>query len=488
MKMQNNYYTAGLLVVGIIVRLMSFQSGFMFTNDVNLFQSWGQDLYVIGFSRFYATVHFCDYPPGFLYYLYVIGWLNARFGWDRLSTALNIFTFIPAMIADLGIGYIIYRVVAYSRLIRPKDAGKPGDLPIEVTIKALVMSALWVFNPAVILISSVWGQVESIFVIFLMLSLLLLREKKLMASYLLFAVAIIIKAQSLFLAPVYLYSAFAYLVDNLIITGADGSKTRVVLWWNAFTGEEPTPGPWGHPGAKFALWGRRKHGIKIAPVAWLWLIAAMLLSAVLIALLMLPFAQGFNIMPVVRLYTGGLGTYPFTSVNAFNFWGLVTNVGYSWTHLEPHHVAAGVIITVMLTFGTIAALYRDHTRYGGKHCFFIVGALLALIFIFSVRMHERYLFPALAFFVLYYAETRKRRIFVLYTALSVTFFFNCTEIIRWLRAGAHGSGVLVTSGPILSFANTVIGVIILFMLLSTKWMSPAKTTPVSKVKAKARRK
>jgi len=482
MEIPNKFYIIGLIVIGIIVRVMSFQSGFMFYNDVNLFQWWGEHLYTYGFSQFYATISFCDYPPGFLYFLYIIGWLAESLGLERLSPMLNFFTFMPAMLADLGIGYILYRVVAYGRLIRPKGEEKPVDLPIQITIRALIVSALWVLNPAVILISSVWGQVESVFVIFLMLSLLLLREKKLLASYLIFAVAIIVKAQSLFLAPVYLFSAFAYFMDNLIKTDADGNKTRVVLW--ASPGEEPTYGSWGQPGVRFAFWGRRKHGIKIAPVAWARFAIAVSASVLLMILLMLPFAQGFDIMPVVRLYTEGLGTYPFTSVNAFNFWGLVHNVGHSWRHMETPHVVMGVIITIALVIGSLIALYRDHTRYGGRHYFFIVGALLALIFIFSVRMHERYLFPALLFFMLYYAETRENRGLGIYALLSVTYFFNCTEILRWLRAGAHGSDVLATSAPILSFANVVIGVVILFMLLSTKWMEPAEPVPVSKSKVK----
>jgi len=328
----------------------------------------------------------------------------------------------------------------------------------------------------------VWGQVESIFVVFLLLSLLLLREKKLIASYLLFAVAIIVKAQSLFLAPVYLYSAFTYLMDNLYTAGPDGAKTRVVLWANQ--NEEATPGSWGNANIGFAFGGRKLHGISIEPAAFARLAIAILVSGVLIILLMLPFAQGFDIMPVVRLYTSGLGTHPWTSVNAFNFWGLIHNVGYSWTAVETRHVVMGVIITVALVIGAIYALHRDHTRYGGRHYFFIVGALLALIFIFSVRMHERYLFPALLFFLLYYAQTDEKRGFGIYGALSVTYFFNCTEILRWLRAGAHGSGVLTVSAPLLSFANVVIGGVLLFMLFATKWME--RPEPVSRSGKQAR--
>jgi len=474
-EIPNKFYIVGLMAIGIIIRVMSFQSGFMFTNDVEIFQFWGQHLYAVGFSEFYATAGFIDYPPGFLYYLYIIGALSARFEWARLTPMLNFFTFLPAMLADLGIGYIIYRVVAYGRLIRPKGEEKPRDLPINTAVTALVMATLWILNPAVILISSVWGQVESVFVIFLLLSLLLLREKKLLASYLLFAVAIIVKAQSLFLAPVYLYSAFAYLMDNLYKTNADGSKTQVILWANQ--DEEATPGNWGHRGLLFALWGRRQHGITIKPLAWARLTNAILSSVVLMILLMLPFAQGFDIMPVVRLYTSGLGTYPFTSVNAFNFWGLVHNIGQGWRHMEPQHVVMGIIITIVLVIGAIAALFRDQSRHGGRHYFFIIGALLALIFIFSVRMHERYLFPALLFFVLYFAKTREKWVLGIYGALSVTYFFNCTEVIRWLRTGAHDSDALVVSGPLFSFINVVIGGVIIFMLLTTSWMQQAALEP-----------
>jgi len=436
MELRNKHYIIGLILLGIIVRLVAFQSGFFFENDVNLFQWWGQNLYDIGLSQFYAQYAIDDvlrdYPPGFMYYLYIVGMLSARFGWERLSTMLNIITFLPAMIADLGIGYMIYRVVAYGRLTKSPEekaqnkADRPKDIPLDKTIRALIMSALWILNPAIILISSVWGQVESVFVIFLVASLLLFRERKIILSYLLFAIAIIIKAQALFIAPVYLYSAYSYFMDNK----TENSKIS---------------------GAVIARFG-----------------VAVGASIMLMVLLSLPFVQGFNIMPIVRQYTGGLGTYPWASVNAFNFWGLITNVGHGWAHLQTSHVVVGVIFVIALIIGSIAALHRDHTRYEGRHFFLIVGALFALIFIFSVRMHERYLFPALTFFLLYYAQTREKKGLGLYIATSVTFFFNCREVLRWLEAGAHGSGVMEASAPILSFANVVIGWVIIFMLAQSK--------------------
>ncbi|MCL2572552.1 MAG: glycosyltransferase family 39 protein, partial [Defluviitaleaceae bacterium] len=438
MEIKNKHYIIGLLLIGFIVRVLAFQSGFMFTNDVNLFQFWGQAAFEHGLSQIYTAVDFIDYPPGYIYVLYVLGAMSARFGWERLSTIFNFFTFLPAILADLGIGYIIYRIAAYGRLTRTaedkaENKEKPKDLPIAATIWGLKMAALWVLNPAVILISAVWGQVESVFVIFLLVSLLLLRERKIIASYILFGIAILIKAQSLFLGPIYLFTAITYLLDS----------------------KEPS----------------ELGGYKIPGKAYVRLFAAIGTAVALMAVLMIPFVPGVNIMPVIELYTSGLGTYPFASVNAFNFWALFGRnwVAFDNTFLGITYSWWGFIIALIIAALTFIALYRDRVLYEGRHFFLIVGALFALIFIFMVRMHERYLFPALTFFLVYYATKGEKRGLGIYAAFSVTFFFNCTEILRWLRGG-FTLDIIANSTPIISFANVVLGGILIYMFIKSNWM------------------
>ena len=444
MELPNKFYIVGLIIIGLIIRLMAFQSGIMFTNDVDLFQFWGEQAFEHGLSNIYTHDFFIDYPPGFLYVLYALGGIASYFDWQRLDPAFNFILFMPAIISDLVIGYVIYRMAAYGRLSRQKNEAEENDLPIGTTIHALKMSALWILNPGVILISSMWGQVESIFVVFLMISLLLLRERKILVSYLLFALAILIKAQSLFLAPVYLYSAFSFVRD-------------------AKTGDS---------------------GFDNTNKAIEQLSIAIFSSIILLVILSIPVVPGFNIMPVVRIYTGGLGTHAWASVNAFNFWGLVTNVGRSWVPIATHHVVFSVIVVILLIVGTIYALHRDHVRHNGKHYFFIVGVLFALIFIFVVRMHERYLFPALAFFVLYYATQNRKHGLGLYVAFSFTFLVNCVQVLRWLNYGInnninpHESYIMATSAPIFSFINVALGAVLVFMLVETKWMTKEATVPL----------
>ena len=53
-----------------------------------------------------------------------------------------------------------------------------------------------------------------------------------------------------------------------------------------------------------------------------------------------------------------------------------------------------------------------------------VAAIFILIFVFSVKMHERYLFPGLLFLVVYMIKNRNWKIAGLYVVFSVTFFIN----------------------------------------------------------------
>ncbi|MCL2602918.1 MAG: glycosyltransferase 87 family protein [Defluviitaleaceae bacterium] len=363
-----------LLGAGLIVRLFAFYSiDFMFENDIRTFQIWASQLATNGLGGFYKSGIWSDYPPGYLYILALSGVARGIFEWELLSPIFNFFTFLPAMLADVAIGYVIWRV---SR---------------KASRYALLFAALWLFNPAVILISSVWGQVESVFLLPLFVSLVLLREKRLLLSYILYGVAILIKPQSLFLGPVYLFSAFDY--------------------WR------------GHG----FIWPELKR-------------LGLYVSAALGGMLMLafPFTQRSNYLPVFRQFWGGLDAYNFGTVNAFNLWALAER---NWRPLDARfmgitHAAWGVIIAVAIVCAVFAAL-EINKRRGGGHYWLIVAAVFVLTFVFSVKMHERYLFPAILFLLLYAAEKPRWHTAGLFLAVCVTFFINCFAVLYAFNAGGN---------------------------------------------------
>ena len=387
-----------LLIVGFLVRFFAFLFiDFSFENDVLTFQAWAIHLHRLGFSAFYEADIFTDYPPVYMYFLYILGLIRSFFEWPVLSPVFNFLTFLPAMLADLVIGFIIYWL----------GAKKDEDF-------ALIISGAWVFNPSVILVSGVWGQVESVFVVLLFVSLILLRERKLLPAYILFGIAILTKPQSLFLGPVYLYSALSY------FNGGFNKKSALYL-------------------------------------------AGSIIGAVFVMVLI---SLPFGLANTLDIFISGAGLRGFASVNAFNFWAFF---GANWQPWELtiwgfSYLAWGVAIIAAVIIGALAALHIDSTKHGGKFFYLIVAFLFVVIFVFSVRMHERYLFPALLFLLVYYLEHRDRRVFWLYAGFSITFYVNCLEVLRWLRGGGDLS-VFDVSLPIISFANIVLGFITIWLVV-----------------------
>ena len=75
--------------------------------DMNCFIAWADMAYKDGLSNFYISEAFTDYPPGYIYILYVIGWLRDVFHIAWNSVTSDILTKMPAMLADLGTGYLL---------------------------------------------------------------------------------------------------------------------------------------------------------------------------------------------------------------------------------------------------------------------------------------------------------------------------------------------------------------------------------------------
>jgi len=381
-----------LLAVGFVVRLFAHQIDFSFENDVRTFQIWGAMLFQDGFGAFFAQEGLTDYPPMYMYVLFLIGALRAAFDLDFLSPMLNFFTFLPAMLADLGLGFMIYYFA--------KKSGLKQSL-------ALMLCAFWIFNPAIILISSIWGQVESVFLLFLLPSLWFLHDRKLLPAYILFGFAIMTKPQSLFLGPVYLYSAIDFYLQH------------------------------------------KNAGLKTIFTS----IAAGGLTMVVVSI-------PFGVIKTFRMLFAGMDMYNFATVNAFNLWGLL---GKNWVPLETPFLGLtfgtwGIIIALAIIIGAMLVLYFDDIKNNRHNFFLIVAAIFILIFVFSVKMHERYLFPGLLFLVVYMIKNRNWKIAGLYVVFSVTFFINCIEILRWLRGGFQLS-VIEMSTPIISAVNVLFSII-----------------------------
>lgn len=330
--------------------------------DMNCFLLWGDMVYRDGFKEFYLSPEFHDYPPGYMYILYVIGWLRSVFhiSWD--SVVSIVMTKTPAILADLGVGYLIYKAASK----RFKESG------------AALLSAAYLFCPAVFLDSAVWGQTDGVFTFFVVLMCYLITGKKLIPSYFVFAVAILIKPQSLIFTPVLIFG----IIDLVFLEDFNWMK----FWKNLGLG---------------------------------------LLAIAMIGLLMMPY--GFQ--EALAQYKDTVGSYEYASVNAYNFWTLC---GLNWASQDGIKFGLSYQTwgTVFIVLTVAAAAYISFRCKKTESKYYYLGAFIVTsVFLFSVRMHERYIFPAMALLVMAYALRPRRDLYLLYSFISFYGFYNIAHVL-----------------------------------------------------------
>ena len=183
----------------------------------------------------------------------------------------------------------------------------------------------------------------------------------------------------------------------------------------------------------------KPQAITLFPVLGLWTLlrvdfhrwwrAAFAFAAV-IFVVVAPFQVGhpWNWLP--GLYLSTAAYYHETSVNAFNFMALVGGLRQNdaGTFLGISYYALGLMLLLPLYAFVARTLWRNPTR---RNLLFTSFIALFGFFMFAPRMHERYLYPALAFVIpLALAEPAMLAVFVL---LTMTCLFNLAYVLHTLN-------------------------------------------------------
>jgi Gpi18-like mannosyltransferase len=332
-----------MFAVALLIRvLIAPHAGFY--GDLRLFRIWAERLADVGPHEFYVEGQFADYPPGYLYVLWLTGKISATPSYLLLK--------LPAIVCDLGLAWIAGTLA--SRLA-------PASLRERWPVRTLAAAAV-LFNPAVIALSAVWGQVDVVPAMFVLWSLLLLFTgprllQRELAAFVLFAVAIAMKPQSGFVLPVMLYALYRRYLHR---------RSRPELIDGALS---------------IALCGALSLG--------LWSLSGL--------------AFGLRPLELLRFYRHSAEVYPVTSANAFNFWGAL---GF-WRadQKNDYFAVAGIPAlyfgTLVFLGGVVFVLWSSHRaieRGGGESRVLMVAAAIVslLAYTFLTRMHERYMFLSLA--------------------------------------------------------------------------------------------
>lgn len=343
-----------VLVLGFIARCIGAYFTKGHPTDMNCFSAWAGRMAEVGPGEFYSPDVFTDYPPGYMYVLWFIGLIKNLLPLGE--AAINLLLKSPAIICDMLTACIIYRI-SENKL----DNAASG---------ALVF--MFAANPAVYLNSAVWGQVDSIFTLATLICLYLVSEGKLILSFYVFAVAILIKPQALFYTPILLFA----MAEETV--------------YPAFKPKEL---------CKYILWGA---------------------GAVIFALLL---AAPFGLDKVIGQYIGTLASYPYKTVNAFNIWSLTGGNWEKLTNADSVFSSIAIILTVLF------AMKLFFTMKGKDKYFWCAAIICVGVFTFAAKMHERYCYPAIAFMLAAVALKPDILSFGAYTAVGTLQFFNSAAVL-----------------------------------------------------------
>lgn len=155
-----------------------------FAGDLRLFTSWAQQITYLGPAHTYLPGFFLDYPPGYLYCLWVAG-LVAR-ALHASGDMLRVIVECPPLVADFFLAASIYALVRRGR-------------SETIALIALLMVAL---NPALVFDTVVWGQCDSVLTLTMLASILALLDERYELGFAMAAISVLMKPQGLILLPV----------------------------------------------------------------------------------------------------------------------------------------------------------------------------------------------------------------------------------------------------------------------------------------------
>jgi Gpi18-like mannosyltransferase len=371
--------------------------------DIGCFKAWAHGVYEYGPAGFYENMSFADYPPGYMYILWILGFLRSVFSIDYSSALFTAMIKLPAIISEVVLAAFVYRIAA-------RESGK---------MFAVLCSSLLLFNPALFLNSSIWGQIDAVFTLFMVFSLYYLTKERYLAGAFFFAVGLLVKPQAIMFLPVvglaYFYALF------------------------------------------------KKGGLKKAVIG---IFGGIAIGAAVIFLGALPFTGNQPALWIVNRYTSTMGSYPYGTLNAFNLFALF---GGNWKPYEETLLILdfktwGTIFLVLICVAVVFVQWRSRER---RPYFDISAFLIISLFMLMHMVHERYIVPACVLLVFAYAYSRDLSTLIFTVLWSASALLNQIVVLYAQTSSAPET-------PLMALSAVNIVLYIVYAVITARKLSSGK--------------
>lgn len=333
-----------LLFLGLFIRLILANLPGM-RIDTDAWFAWALRLQG-GPANFYSDIVWTNYTPGYLYILHLLGFLKETFNMD--TDSFNYLLKIPSIVSEVLLAWLVYQLTARMQSKRT----------------AILAMCFILFNPFVIFNSAIWGQIEGVLTLMILLSINYLNLGQPILSSVFSSLAFLVKPQTISITPVFLF---------------------------------------------YVLRSSLKNFLKLTTVATLT-----------IFILSLPFFPN-NPFGIVNLFFKMVSDYSYTSLYALNIWPLLTGMfvsDYQKFWILNYNQWGQLLLLLYWIF--IFLFFRK-----GKISLYALATLSLLSFSFlPTRVHERYLYPGLVFLIIYSFYIKDKFLIFLSTILSLIHFLS----------------------------------------------------------------
>lgn len=369
-KKTNKSYTEFYVTLGVIFLLQLFFTQYSkgYIQDTGLFRLWTSYGERYKIWEYYTTENYVDYPPVYLCVLYTVGKIASLFGVESNTNLYLCFIRFVPILFDMICSIFIFKF--------GKD--EIGDK------NAMTLALLSAVNPANIFNSTVWGQVDSVVTMILVVMLLCLYKKKYVLATGMFVLSFLTKPQMIIYAPLFGFTIFFDFVE-------------------VFKDKE-----------------ERNKMLKAVGLSIVVAIAVLLIVPIPVT--------GGNYMLLIDKFKSALGMYQYATVCAANFYGAI---GANWvknteTFLFLTYKTWGFIfiVTMSLMVGYVSFKVKDRSKI-----FYLAAFTVSTIYMFSHGMHERYIFALFMLLIIVYILKKDPKVLAAYLLFSMSNLINCAQTL-----------------------------------------------------------
>lgn len=417
------FFSLGMIVVlglGLSARLlMAPERELEVRFDTLLYQVWGWNAYERGMTHVYdlPTVYPSEimresaalnmkevqqevnYLPPYLYFMW--GSEGVR---RLLSPTEHVGGVLASVVQKLpGIFFDLATALLLALIVKRKHGDRWG----------LIVAAIYVLHPTIAYLSAGWGQTDTIYTFFLVLTVWLMERGRLLSASAALTVGFFFKMQSIALAPLLIY--------ELIRT-------------------------------KSSLTILKATGVAFATAA----------------LLIFPFILAGKVIPVLQVIFGVAGSYPRFSMFALNLWWILAGGFGELTTDDVILVGIPLVIigAAIYYLAVGLTLFFYYRRPGDTARWLAASLSVFAFFLFPTEMHERYLFPVFALMLPLLPSIPFMRL--VYFALSLTYTYGIIYVLFYPEI--HESGRPWT--VVVAFVNLILFSLLLFWF----WRRPQDST------------